>query len=113
MNLHYFQIEAGIGKPLLENPSILSLPYITPTWRMSLRQFLYNHNITITVSDIYTPPLQGPTGDQCIMQRQHLQRYSAAAQQRDINLVRLYLQVYTLADTSDITKEEDIFSVLF
>ena len=105
MNLHYSQIEAGIGESLLEHPSI-SIPYVTPTWLMSLRQFLHNHNITITVSDDYSLPLHGPT-DQYIMQRQHLQRYSAA-QQKDINLVRLYLQVHTLADMSDSTRQKAI-----
>ena len=41
------------------------------------------------------------------MQSQHLQRYSAS-QQRDLNLVRLYLQVQTLADMSDRTKKKAI-----
>jgi hypothetical protein len=38
----YHQIEAGISEPLLERPDI-HLPYITPTWLTSLRQFLFNH----------------------------------------------------------------------
>ena len=41
------------------------------------------------------------------MQHQHLDRYSAA-QQRDINLVRLYLQVHTLADKSDTARKQVI-----
>jgi hypothetical protein len=105
MNLHYSQIEAGIGEPLLEHPSIM-LSYLTPTWLMSLRQFLHNHNITISVTGEYTIPLQGPK-DQYIMQSQHLQCYSSS-QQRDLNLVQLYLQVHTLADMSDRTKKKTI-----
>ena len=36
----YTQIEAGIPKHILERPDII-LPYITPTWITSLRQFMY------------------------------------------------------------------------
>ena len=107
MNLHYSQIEAGIGEQLMEHPSI-PLSYLTPTWMMYLRQYLHNHNITITVSEDYAIPLRIPK-DQYIMQSQHLQRYSAS-QQRDLNLVRLYLQVHTLADMSDCTKKKAIQS---
>ena len=98
MNLRYSQLESGIGQPLLEYPGI-HLPYITPSWIMSLRQYLYNHNLTITVTDENGLQLHGPH-DQFIMQQQHLERYSSS-QQRDINFVRLYLQVQTLADLAD------------
>ena len=57
--------------------------------------------MTIKVSDSYTPPLKSAT-DQYIMQACHLERYSAV-QQRDINLVRIYLQVSSLADMSSST----------
>lgn len=69
---------------------------------MSLRQYLYRHNITITLTDQATPQLKSPN-DQFIMQSDHLQRYTNS-QQRDINLVRIYLQVTTLADISDPIK---------
>ena len=96
--MQYSQLEAGIGPLLLEQPD-MHLSYLTPTWILSLRQYLLCHNMTVTVSDSYTIPLQGPN-DEYIMQPQHLQRYSAQ-QQKDINLVRLYLQASTLADISD------------
>ena len=105
MNLHYSQIEAGIGHSLLEHPGI-HLSYLTPTWLLSIRQFLYCHNMTITMTDNPTIPLQGPQ-DQYIMQPQHLDRYSAT-QQRDLNLVRLYLQVHTLADMSNLSRRQTI-----
>jgi hypothetical protein len=41
------------------------------------------------------------------MQQQHLDRYSPA-QQRDINLVRMYLQVQTLADLADKHRKQCI-----
>ena len=55
--------------------------------------------MTITLSESYSPKLK-TTSDGFIMQRQHLERYTAG-QQRDINLVRLHLQVTTLADLVD------------
>jgi hypothetical protein len=84
LNMQYLPLEAGVDKLLLERPDI-HIPYLTPTWLPSLRQFLFCHNMTITVSDSYTIPLGSDT-DQYIMQMCHLERY-AAAQQRDINLV--------------------------
>jgi hypothetical protein len=105
MNIQYSQIEAGIGQSLLEFPGI-HLSYLTPTWILSIRQFLYCHNMTITLTDNPTIPLQGPK-DQYIMQPQHLERYSAD-QQRDLNLVRLYLQVHTLADMSNLSRRQTI-----
>jgi hypothetical protein len=53
------QLEAGIPHPLLEFPTIEVL-YLTPTWILSIRQFLYNHNLTISVTDSLPNPLWGP-----------------------------------------------------
>ena len=105
LNLQYSQLEAGIGEALLEHPKI-HISYLTPSWILSLRQFLFCHNMTITVSNGYTPPLQSKT-DQYIMQASHLARYTAV-QRRDINLVRLYLQVTSLADLNDHTNNKGI-----
>jgi hypothetical protein len=58
---------------------------------------MYQHNITATISDtlhIYRSPQ-----DQCIMEGITLKQYTPQ-QQRDINLVRLYLQAITLFDLS-------------
>jgi hypothetical protein len=95
INLQYSQLESGMGVPLLEYPNIPIL-YLTPTWVLSVRQFLSCHNMSITLTESYLPLPQSPTDD-FIMQPTHLTRYSAS-QQRDINLVRLYLQATTLAD---------------
>jgi ribonuclease HI len=67
---------------------------------------LFCRNMTITVSNEYTPQLKSAT-DQYIMQASYLDRYTAS-QQRDINLVLLYLQVMSLADLSDHVKNKDI-----
>jgi hypothetical protein len=96
-NLQYSQREAGIPDPLLENPN-LHLPYLTSTWVTSVRQYLSQHNLTITINNDGSQPLR--RGDSPIMQPAHLSRYTPV-QQRDLNLVRIYLQVYSLADMVD------------
>jgi hypothetical protein len=105
MNLQYSQLEAGLGSPLLEHPT-LYIPYLTPTWVLSVRQFLSCHNMSISLTDTFTIPLRGATDDY-IMQNTHLSRYSEA-QQRDINLVRIYLQVTTLSDIADKERPSSI-----
>ena len=62
--------------------------------------------MSITVSDIHLDTLNGDT-DSYIMQADHLQRYDNA-QQRDINLVRIWLQVSTLADMIDPSRSKCI-----
>lgn len=105
INLHMMQQEAGVDFPLLEHPSE-PVPYITTTWLTSVRDFLADHNIKITITDQPGLTLQS-TNDEFIMQRQYLSRYTTE-QQRDINLVRLYLQATTLADLTDLSRPEAI-----
>jgi hypothetical protein len=105
LNLQYSQLEAGIGRDLLQFPDI-HIAYLTPTWLLSLRQFLSIHNMSVTVSDSYQIPLRSDS-DEYIMQKTHLARYSIA-QQKDINLVRLFLQVNTLADITDCSNSKVI-----
>ena len=59
------QIESGISEPLLEYPGI-SIPYLTPTWITSVRQFLYQPNLSISLTDTIKIKLHG-TYDRCIM----------------------------------------------
>jgi hypothetical protein len=98
LNLQYLQLEAGIGPSILENPAI-PLSYLTPSWLVSVRKFLAKHNMSITLTDQPTLQLSG-LKDHFVMSPQHLSRYSKI-QQYDINLVRLFLQVNTLADMTD------------
>jgi hypothetical protein len=100
MSLKYSQIESGISEPLLEKPDI-PLLYLTPTWLTSVRQFLYQHNLTLSITDTLLIRFQG-SHDRCIMQPEILKHYSPQ-QQLDINLVRLHLQAITLSDISDPT----------
>ena len=97
INLHHSQLEAGIGSNLLEHPSI-PLSYLTPTWITSIRQFLFQHNLQITMND--SPNLSTHSKmDQFIMNPLHLSRFTPI-QKLDLNLVRLYLQAVTLHDLS-------------
>ena len=105
IQLKVLQIEAGIPQSLLEEPQ-LSIPYLTPTWILSLRQFLSNHNVTISVTDGLRLEKEGRY-DEFIMNQSRLSHYSVS-QQRDINLVRLYLQCTTLADLRDPHDERSI-----
>jgi hypothetical protein len=58
MNLKYSQMEAGIAKPLLEHPHI-HISYLTSTWITSLRQYLYLHNMTVSLTDSIQIKLRG------------------------------------------------------
>ena len=98
INLQYSQREAGVGFYLLEHPQKY-ISYLTPTWILLIRQFLVNNNMSITVSDIHLDRTQCST-DEYIMNEVHLRRYSTS-QQRDLNLIRIWLQITTLADTAD------------
>lgn len=106
LNLQYSQLEAGIGQDLLEFPDI-HISYLTPTWILSLRQYLSLHKMSVTVSDTYQIPLRSPSSDAYIMQASHLEQYTNA-QQKDSNLVRLFLQVNTLADITDCSNPKAI-----
>ena len=74
LNAKYSQIESGLSEPLLENPSLHS-SYLTPSWVMSVRQFLFQHNLTVTLTDTLRVELRGPN-DKCIMDLEALTRYT-------------------------------------
>ena len=97
MNVKYSQIESGILEPILEHPEIL-ISYLTATWITSIRQFLCQHNTTISLTDTLKIQLRG-SNDRCIMDAEALTRYTTQ-QKCDINLVRMYLQIITLSDMS-------------
>ena len=65
-SLKYSQMESGLGLHLLEDPTVF-ISWLTSTWIMSLRQFLYNHNITITLTDCWHVPLCWCKHDQYLM----------------------------------------------
>jgi hypothetical protein len=103
LSLKYTQLEAGIPEDLLSHPTV-SIPYITDTWITSVRRFAGTHSIKIHITNTLRIRFNGPY-DSCIMVPPFLQRYTVQ-QQVDINLVRLHLQVLTLADMSDPTSTD-------
>ena len=98
LSVKYSQIEAGIHDHILERPDI-EISYMSSTWVTSVRQYLYQHNLTITLSDSLRINFQGHN-DKCIMQPEALIHFSKQ-QKFDINLVRLHLQAITLSDLSE------------
>ena len=99
IQLQASQIESGIGTPLLEEPDI-HIPYLTPTWITSMRQFMSNHNLRITITDLLPHSTLKGKHDQYIMEPHRLKGYSIQ-QKRDLNLTRIFLQVTTIADMAD------------
>jgi hypothetical protein len=97
MSLKYTQLEAGVSFNLLAKPGA-HLSYLTPTWLTSVRQFLYQHHISVNITDTLCIRFSNKF-DQCIMDTEALSRYTPG-QQQDINLVRLYIQALTLSDMS-------------
>ena len=67
---------------------------------MPLRQFLYNHNIAITLTDCWHVPLCCKH-DQNLMEPALSDRSFTYSDYENINCVRLYLQVATLSGISD------------
>jgi hypothetical protein len=95
IQLKTLQLEVGIPQPLLEVPG-LEILYLTQTWITSMRQFLSNHNLTMSVTDSLQLTTSG-TRDEFVMLPSRLTQYTGR-QQRDINLVRIYLQCTMLSD---------------
>jgi hypothetical protein len=75
------------------------MPYLTPKWVTSVLQFLFQHNLTLTLTNCLHIRMQGAS-DKCIMQPKYL-AWLTRQQQWDVNLVRLYLQVITLSNMSE------------
>ena len=86
LNVKYSQKGSGISGPILQHPGI-SISYLTPTWITSVRQLLFQHNLSISLTDTKTIKLRVPK-DRCIMNSDTL------------SLDCMYLQIITLSDMS-------------
>jgi hypothetical protein len=98
-SLKYSQMESGLGFHLLEDPKVF-ISWLTPTWIMSLRAFLFNHNITITLTDCWHFPLCCKH-DQYLMEPALTGTSFNSSEYKHINCARMHLQVATLSDISD------------
>lgn len=87
-----FQLESGLSKSLLEEPQNNKHSVVSyPDMGIVDATFKSNHNISIlTLTDNF----------QFIMDLERLKGYTPS-QQRDMNLVRIHLQVLTIADLVD------------
>jgi hypothetical protein len=74
----------------------MAVSYLTPTWVTSIRQFLYQHNLQIHLTESHEPPLR-TKNDQYVMNTEHLFRFTPS-EKLDTNLVCIYLQANTLFD---------------
>ena len=59
INQYQSQLESGLGVPLLEDPSI-AVSYLTPTWLTSIRQFAFQQNLAITLTEAVEPQCLSP-----------------------------------------------------
>ena len=100
----YMQLESGISAPLLKHPDIHISCFIK-TWTTLLWHFLYQHNLTVSLTD-KLEIIQKGKYNHCIMNPEALTQYTPA-QQRDINLVRLFLQVITMSNMTTVVSPHD------
>jgi hypothetical protein len=107
--LESFQLSAG----LIENPLFYTGPiqYVRSPWLLSLREYLNNIKASIVINEIKTlQPIR--KYDQPIMNQNYLLQYTKS-QQEQINAVRLYLKVTTIAEISNNNGNKFIDSALY
>ena len=110
-SLHTLQMEAGISALILTNLS-QDIPYLTNCWLTSLRRFLHIHNISLEFADAWNHNLTRHQEfadawnhnltrhqDSFIMDKFSATKYSIS-ELRNLNAVRLHLQVATVAKIS-------------
>ena len=111
IELRSLQLESGSGSHLLESPST-DLPYLTPCWLTSMRQFMARHSIQLAVAKAKLVPL-ARTHDRYLMDDFGLLSNLTPDDLYDINRVRIFLKVTTLSDITDgcgVYITEDAFS---
>jgi hypothetical protein len=91
------QLESGLHLSLLLNPAT-TVSYLTPTWITTIRQYLYNHGMSVKLTDQLdmTPSCHN---DQLIMDPARLRQYTQD-EQLDLNLVRIHLQAVYISNLS-------------
>jgi hypothetical protein len=92
------QLESGLHLPLLLLNPATTVSYLTPTWITTIRQYLYNHGMSVELTDQLdmTPSCHK---DQLLMDPARLSQYTKD-EQLDLNLVRIHLQAVYISDLS-------------
>ncbi len=91
-------MEAGPAYPLLIEPTPL-LNYLTPCWIISIRNFLRKNQIQVTLTDswIFRLPRKN---NKFLMDIFRESKTFSNQERRQLNIVRIYLQVATVSDIS-------------
>lgn len=90
------QLESGLDKHLLLHPSI-HVSYLTPMWATSICQYLHNHNMSVSLTDLLLDISPACHHDHIIMNPTTLKSYTAD-EQYDLNLVRIHLKAFFISD---------------
>ena len=98
--LAWFQIQASVSFPLLEQPS-RPVPQLESKWISSMREFLGKINAKIVIDDFAPPALQR-LHDFVIMDVIQASGNFTAAETRRLNYCRLYLQAATVSDLTTV-----------
>jgi hypothetical protein len=96
ISLATLQMEAGTEGPLLKQ-TLPSLTYISHCWLSSIRDFLRAHQLQLEIAHAWNFSLTR-VGDRFLMDEFRLSGFFSSTDLRNLNAVRLYLQVATLAD---------------
>jgi hypothetical protein len=96
IGLEWFQIHAGVGRPILECPD-LEIPYLEVGWFRALRYFLCSINASIHLEMVRVPQ-QLRERDQFLMESFMQLRLFSNKQLYRLNLCRLFLQVECLSE---------------
>ncbi len=96
LSLHHLQMEAATADKILENP-IPPLSYITDCWISSIRNFLRQHQIQIQISEAWNFNCSR-RGDEFLMDVFRKSGVFSASDLRNLNAVRMFLQVATISD---------------
>jgi len=94
--INAYQIHSGLSLPVLEDTR--PIPWSSPGWLSSIRQFLYTTSTQIRICDPWTPRPQ-QHNDRNIMEDAH--SLLPTINLRALNNVRLYLRVTYLSEISD------------
>jgi hypothetical protein len=89
------QLESGLYDAILMQPTT-AVSYITPTWVTTIRQYLYNHGMSVELTD-QLGMTASCANDQLLMDPVRIQQYTPD-EQLDINLSRIHTQSIWLSD---------------
>ena len=100
VTLDTVQLCSGFASPILEN-TYGEITYLQPSYITALRHRLHDIQAALWIEKKWTPALQR-TGDKSIMEAVLEIPGITRAKLRQVNAVRLYMRVVTIADITDV-----------